>query len=226
MIYCPKCDIVIRGQKICCPLCRGKTAEVSKDKPVSEMADKEAFPVIERKISSVTFIKIVTFLFLTLEICFGVVYKMTDGAPWVGLVMLGIVVGWIDVLGAMYVRGNIIKLITVEAYVAIGVNIFVDYMTNLHGWSFAWVIPAILLGLLIVTIAIATVTGLRYNEYIQYLAYNTVVTLLQLIPIRMEINPLILPALISIAIYLILMAAVFVFRSRELKTALDRRFSV
>ena len=32
MTYCPKCDIVIRGEKQCCPLCQGKTADVPQGK--------------------------------------------------------------------------------------------------------------------------------------------------------------------------------------------------
>ncbi|MBO5551696.1 MAG: hypothetical protein J5966_07030 [Lachnospiraceae bacterium] len=227
MNYCPKCRIVIRGEKSCCPLCQGKVTGVPKDFIVPESAKYEAFPVIERKISSVTFIKIVTFVFLALEICFGLVNWMLRGdAPWVELVMLGIFVGWLDVLGMMYVRGNIIKLLTVEAYVSIAVNCYVDHMTGLHGWSYAWVMPFVLLGLGLLTMLISTVSGMRRSEYVQYFVINAAVSLLQLIPISREINPVPLPALIVIAFYLILLAGVLVFRYRDLKTSLARRFNV
>ena len=227
MNYCPKCEIVIRGEKSCCPLCQGKITAVPEDFSVPESAKFEAFPVIERKISSVTFIKIVTFLFLALEICFGLVnWMLGEDAPWVGLVMLGTFVGWLDVLGMMYVRGNLIKLLTVEGYVSIAVNCYVDHMTGLHGWSYAWVVPFVLLGLGLLTILISTASGMRRSEYVQYFAINAGVSLLQLIPISHNINPVPLPALIIIALYLILLAGLLVFRSRDLKTSLARRFNV
>ena len=227
MRYCPKCDIVIRGEKRCCPLCQGKITGVPDTRDISGIPETEAFPVLERRISSVTFMKLLTFLFLALEICFTLTdWMLKDNTLWPRLVMLGIFVGWLDVIAAMYLRGNIIKLLTVETYVAIIINCYVDHMTRLHGWSYAWVAPTLFLGLLGATLIIANVTGLRHNEYVSYLALDAAVSLLQLIPIKYEINPVPLPALIVIGCYLILMSALLVFRFRDLKTALERRFSV
>ena len=203
MNYCPKCDIVIRGNKRCCPLCQGKTAEVPETKEIQETSRIEAFPVIERRITSVTFIKIMTFLFLTLEICFGAVH----------------------ILVVMYLRSNILKLLTAEAYVAIAVDIFVDHMTNMHGWSFAWVTPFILLGLGLITLLIAYVTKLRASEYVQYIALNTGAALLQFVPIHYGLNPVVIPAITITACYLILMAGVLVFQYNDLKASLGRRFN-
>ncbi len=226
MTYCPKCDIVIRGKKQCCPLCLGKIAEVPEGKEIPEMAGVDAFPVIEHRISSVTFMKIATFLFLTLEISFGAVYWLLGfDARWVVLVMLGIFAGWLDVLVVMYLRSNILKLITAEGYVAIAVDILVDQMTNMHGWSFAWVVPSILLGLGLITLLIAHLTKLRASEYVQYIALNTLAALLQFIPIHYELNPLVMPAIIVAACYLVLMAGVLVFQYNDLKAALGRRFN-
>ncbi|MBQ7583523.1 MAG: hypothetical protein IJT24_02835 [Lachnospiraceae bacterium] len=226
MTYCPKCDIIIRGKKLCCPLCQGKTAEAPEGCELPEMAAVEAFPVIEHRISSVTVFKIMTFLFLTLEICFAAVHWLLGpDALWVSLVMLGILVGWLDILVVLYVRSNIIKLLTVEGYVAIAVDIFIDHMTDMHGWSFAWVVPSILFALGLLTLIIALVTRLRTSEYVQYIALNAGASLLQFIPIRLGLNPISLPAIVVAACYLILMAGVLVFQYNDLKTALGRRFN-
>lgn len=226
MTYCPKCDIVIRGDKQCCPLCQGKTADVPQGKSIPEMAGTEAFPVLERGISSFTLAKIITFLFLTLEISFGAVWWLLGKeSQWVVFVMVGIFVGWLDFLWVMYLRSNIIKLLTAEAYVAIAVVTFVDHMTNMHGWSYAWVTPFILLGLGIITILIAFATKLRVSEFVQYIALNTIASLLQFIPIHYGLNPVVLPAIIITACYLILMAGVLVFQYNDLKAALGRRFN-
>lgn len=226
MNYCPKCDIIIRGNKICCPLCQGRTGDVPDGKEIPELGRTEAFPVIERRISSVTFMKLATFLFLALEIAFGAVHWILGpDAHWVSLVMLGIMVGWLDIFVLMYLRSNIMKLLTFESYVAIAVNIYVDYMTNMHGWSFAWVTPFMLLGIGFMTLIIAYVTKLRPSEYVTYIVFDTVMALLQFIPIHYGLNPVVLPAIIVAAVYLVLMAAVFVFQYNDLKAALGRRFN-
>ncbi len=226
MNYCPKCDIVIRGDKICCPLCQGKTAEPPEGKFIPEMAGIEAFPVIERRISTVTVIRLATFLFLTLEISFGAVcWLLGPESHWAGIVMLGIFVGWLDILVLRYLRSNILKLLTVEFYVAIAVNIYVDKMTNMHGWSLAWVTPFVLLATGLTTLIVAYVTRLRPSEYVTYIVFDTVMALLQFIPIRAGLNPVVLPAIIIAAFYLVLMAGVVVFQYNDLKAALGRRFN-
>ncbi len=205
----------------------GQISDVPDDVQVPETAGIKAFPVIEHRISSFTFIRIATFVFLALEISFGALQRLLpEDMPWVGLTMLGIFVGWLDVLVVMYIRSNIIKLLTVEAYVAVAVNIYVDHMTGLHGWSYSWVVPALLLGLGVITVAIALLTNLRPSEYVTYIVVNTAASLLQYIPIRLGLNPLELPAVIVTTVYLIFMAGMIVFRFRDLKTALGRRFSV
>ncbi|MBR1524732.1 MAG: hypothetical protein IJ641_09815, partial [Lachnospiraceae bacterium] len=69
-------------------------------------------------------------------------------------------------------------------------------------------------------------SGIRRSEYMQYFAINAAASLLQLIPIKYDMNPVPLPALIIIACYLILLAGLLVFRYKDLKTSLERRFNV
>ena len=227
MNYCPKCNIVIRGNKACCPMCQGKVTDVPPEAVVSDVAGEDAFPVIEKRVSSITFIKIVTFVFIALEISLWLANRIAgEYAPWITLVMLGVLVAWIDVLVTTYIRNNVIKVLTVETYAAIIVNVYVDYMTGRYGWALAWVVPSLLVGLGIATIITAHAVKLRPNEYITYIVYDAAVALLQLIPIRLGQNTFEIPALASIAGYMILMAALLIFRSRDLRTGLSRRFNV
>lgn len=227
MNYCPRCDIVIRGHKECCPLCEGKVKDVPLDIEVSSNAKTDAFPVIERKVSSVTFIKIITFAFVALEICgFMTQIAVNKDMAWLNLAMIGLVVAWVDVLVTMYLRNNLLKVVTVEAYVAIVVNIVVDYLTHMHGWSVTWVVPSMLFGLLLSTFTFAYFRQLRPNEYLSYIAFDSIVALCQLIFIRRGSNWFIYPAIICITLYLISMAGIVIFRYKDLVSALQRRFNV
>ncbi len=221
MQYCRKCKVKIRGVKECCPLCNGTLNEVPGDPDF-------AFPVLEkRKISNITFLKMCTFLFIASEIIFGTVNIMTEGRySFIGVVMLGIFVAWIDVIATMYLRNNLIKVITFEVYVAIVVDFYIDYHTGFHRWSIHWMIPMTLIALALVTIITATVLRLRLDEYILYIVMDFLLSLLQIPGIRHGINIFPWPAVVSIMFYMILIAALVIFRFRDLKNASEKMFNI
>lgn len=221
MQVCNKCNIRIRGRKECCPLCQGKLNETEGDENL-------AFPILEkRKITSITFLKVCTFISLVALIVFGTVNIMTAGAfPFIGPVILGVIVAWIDIVATMYLRNNIIKVITFEVVVAIVVDLYVDLRTGFYGWSVNWMIPMTLIGLAIATIITATIMGLRLDEYILYIVFDFVMALLQIICIRNGMNTLPWPAASSIMFYLILIAALVIFRFRDLKNASEKMFNI
>ena len=221
MQVCNKCNIKIRGKKECCPLCQGKLSNV-------EGSENPAFPILEkRRVTSVTFFKICTFIFITLEIIFGTINIMTEGKfSFIGPIMLGALVAWIDIYATMYLRNNLIKVITFEVLVAIVVDYYIDVKTGFHGWSVNWMIPMTLIGLAIVTIATALILKLRLDEYILYIVFDFIMALLQIIAIRNGMNSLPWPAASSIMFYLILIAALVIFRFRDLKNASEKMFNI
>lgn len=211
----------IRGRKECCPLCQGRLKEVEGD-------DNPSFPILEkRKISNITFLKMCTFLFIASEIIFGAINIMTKGEfSFIGPVMLGLFVGWIDVIATMYLRNNLIKVITFEVVVAIVVDLYIDIKTGFHGWSVNWMIPMTLIGLAIATNIIAWVLKLRLDEYILYIVLDFVMALVQIIFIRNGMNTFPWPAVASIITYMILIAALVIFRFRDLKNASEKMFNI
>lgn len=221
MQICPKCKIQIRGRKSCCPLCQSSLKE-------TEGELSPAFPTLKRKkISNITFIKMCTFLFVALEIVFITINIMTHSAyPAIGPVMLGLLVGWITILTTMYLRNNLLKVITWEVIVAIVVDVYIDIKTGFKGWSVNWMIPLTLIALAIATIVIAHVLKLRLDEYILYIVMDIVMALLQIIFIKNGRNTFPWPAVISIMAYLILLAAVLIFRFRDLKNASEKMFNM
>ena len=221
MQYCRKCKVKIRGRKECCPLCQSQLQE-------TEGNENPAFPTLEkRKISNITFLKVCTFIFIASEIIFGTINIMTNGVySFIGPVMLGIFVAWIDVIATMYLRNNLIKVLTFEALVAIVVDYYVDLKTNFHGWSVQWMIPMTFIGLAIATIVIAKVQKLRLDEYILYIVFDFVISLFQIIFIKNGMNTVPWPAVVSIMFYMILLAALVIFRFRDLKNASEKMFNI
>lgn len=221
MQYCPKCKVSIRGEKSCCPLCQGKIKEIDDN-------INDPFPTLKKKkISNITFVKVVTFIFIALEIIFEALNIQTKNLyPFIGITMLGIFVAWITALTTMYLRNNLIKVITWEVFVAIVVDIYIDLKTGFHGWSVEWMVPATLTGLAIATFIIAKIVKLRLDEYILYLVLDLIMALLQIIFIRNGMNQFTWPAVISIMVYLIMITGLVIFRFRDLKNASQKVFNM
>lgn len=223
MLYCAKCKIYIRGSKTRCPLCEGKLTGTPED---------PAFPTLKRSgVSSFSILRVSTFVFLVLEIVMGAVWFLSSHElkvrlPWVPLVMLGGVVGWVDLVLAMYLRNNVMKIITVQAYVAMIIDFAIDRMTGFLGWSYTWMIPMTFLGLAAATFGIGMGAKLRLEDYVIYLLIDTVFCMLQLIPVIGNWSSFLWPSVICMALYLIMAAGTVVFRFRALKNASAKYFNV
>ena len=220
MQYCPKCKVTIRGKKSCCPLCQGKIRE-------EEGEINAPFPTLKKKkLTNVTFLKVVTFIFIASEIIFGTINIQTHNEySFIGVTMLGIFVAWITALTTMYLRNNLIKVITWEVLVAIVVDIYIDVKTGFHAWSVNWMVPGTLIGLAIATFIIAGVLKLRLDEFILYLVLDLLMALCQIIFIMNGMNTFTWPAVISIMVFLIMISGLVVFRFIDLKHASSKFFN-
>ncbi|SEL49806.1 MULTISPECIES: DUF6320 domain-containing protein [unclassified Butyrivibrio] len=239
MHYCPKCKIVIRGNKTCCPLCEGKILGRSDvlrtgiDERMYDIDDfseepDEPYPTLpERKINGVTFVKICTFL-LAIIIVLGITlkYLFGDMVTWVGMVILGSVVLWLDILAIMRYRYNILKVLAVEVLVAIIVDYYIDKVTGFHGWSVIWMIPFCLVGHSIASWIIAKFMKLRIEEYIIYIVFDAVLAFSQAYFIWSGENTYPYAAVFVMAAFAIAVAALLLFRFRELSSATQRMFNV
>jgi hypothetical protein len=142
----------------------------------------------------------------------------TDSS-WPGVVITASFVVWVDMVVAIMLRGNILKLVTFEAYAVMLISYCTDRVFGNRGWDIAWTIPMTLIALLCFTILIGIVTRAHLEDYVNYLIFDFVVAMIQLIPIIRETNIFMWPAVICVALYLILAAAIILFRFRDLKNA-------
>ncbi len=239
MYYCPKCKILIRGNKTCCPLCEGKIldrqnvlrmgidAEMYDIDDIEDEED-EPYPVLpERKISGITFVKLCTFL-LAVTIVMGVAlrYLFGDMFNWTGMVILGSIVLWLDILAIMRYRYNVLKVLAVEVLVVIIVDYYIDKVTGFYGWSIIWMIPFCLVGHSIITWIVSKAMKLRFEEYIIYIVLDAVLAFAQAYFIWTGENTLPYAAVFVMAAFAIALVALFLFRFRELRSATHRLFNV
>ncbi len=211
MQYCGKCKIKIRGNKICCPLCRGN---------LTGEPENPCFPKASRKKRGVvTFFKIAVFTGVILEV---LLFMLSYFIGWhfvMNVMMISIPLVLLDIAIALYFRSNLIRLITVQTYIGMIVVLLFDIFTAGINWASAFVIPGMFVCLAIATIIIGEVSRLRLNDYVIYLVFDSGCSFLQLIPIHTGLNSFPAPAVISMGIMFILGAFVIIFRFRDLKNA-------
>jgi len=220
MQYCPKCRVSIRGNKKVCPLCQKKL-----EPGQIETGNFPVFP--ERKISSVTFMKILTFLlaaFYIITWMVGFMFPETDAVMRICQISAFFI--WGDVFVINYYKYNVLKTITVEAFIVILAVLISDLITGWHRWSVTWVVPSILLAVLLATHIVSRVSKLHADEFIAYLMVDSLIALLQLIFIRLGMNWFPIPAIIVVTLYLLMDAAVVIFGFGDLMTAIARRLNI
>ena len=212
MQECKKCKITIRGNKRCCPLCQGRLSGEPED---------PAFPNIKRMpLTAVAVFKIAAFIAILAEIALGMLCFVNGGwIPGVEIAMIIIVFAIADLNVALYFKGNLIKLITVQSYIIMLAVYILDRRFGSIGWSLSWVIPIMFIALMITTLIIARAAGLFLRDIMLYVVFDVFACSLQAIPIRNGINPFPWPAAISIALMLAIAAFVIIFRFNDLKNA-------
>jgi len=222
MQYCPKCKININGYKKACPLCQGKL----KGEP-----EYPIFPIQKKHVSRVSIIRIMTFIFAVFEIVMISLHYLLrheigadDG--WMKFVMLIGFIAWADIVMVIILRNNILKVVTYEIYILMLYTLGIDYFTGKHGWSISWTLPCMFIFIGIFTLIAGKITKAEIEDYVYYLVFDIVLSQLQWIPIIREMNKFTWPAIISVTFYLIMAAAILVFKTRELKNASAKMWNV
>ena len=212
MQYCQKCNIHIRGNKRCCPLCQGK---------LSGEGSSAVFPVLpQKKVGQVTFLRICIFIALISEIVLLAIFRLTNyQAGWTGVAMASVLLALIDIILAVYYHGNVLKLIALEFFVAmLAAWLYDRYLGNI-GWSLSYFIPIGFLLYPFVIILVAKLINRSVTDYIIYLVIGGLFSFLQIIPLQTGRTAFPVLAVVSIAASAVILAFLFVFRFRAVKLA-------
>ena len=220
MQYCPNCKVQIRGIKARCPLCQRELPDAG----TSLVHDDDPFVHLPSpKVSFMGMMHIVAFFCVSAEILFGAAEVITGFRNgWIAAAMLGVAVGWIDFRIAAYYRNNPIRMVTTQTYIVMAVCLAAAALTHSGNWAVSWVVPGLFCMLAFLTFALAKGQKMQLQEYILYPAFDMLMCLLQSIPIALGRNPVIAPAVISIALMLILISSLVIFRGRMLREAAEK----
>ena len=165
-------------------------------------------------------IRVVTFICVSLEILLGA-FEIISGftAGWIFGFMAIILLAGADFQVAVYYRNNLIRMLTTQGYIIMAALLIVARLTRSGSWAVSWVVPSMFLMLIVVTFAAAKLQQMELQEFILYPAFDVLMSLLQIIPIALGNNKNIAPAVLSIALMLILVSSLVIFRGDMLKDA-------
>ena len=232
MQYCPNCKVKIRGNKAHCPLCErelvnvavdmGADAESSADGREKVMEDDPFVRLPSPRVSFMLMVRTVTFVCVTLEILLGAAQIISGSSGWLLAIMLFILLGWIDFQAALYYRNNLIRMLTTQAYIIMGICLLIAAYTRTGSWAVSWVVPIMFGILIVVTFGAAKLQGMDLHEYILYPVFDVLMSMLQIIPVALGRNPVRAPAVLCISMMLILASSFLIFRGRMLRDAAEK----
>ena len=219
MLYCPQCRLQITGAPRRCPLCGGELTGTGD-------AQAEVFPTLAAQRHRMRlFVRIVSFLALAAAaVCLLVNLLYPSETWWAGYAAAGIGSGWLLLVFALQRRRNVPKTIlwltTLGGLLCVGW----DLATGWRGWSVTWLIPILCTAAQLALIVLPRLLRLRFSDYIFYLAADLFFSVLPAIfYLTGLLQGSVLPSLICSCAGAISLAALAVFRGRELAWEFSRR---
>lgn len=218
MKHCANCAVDIEGSWQTCPLCAT---------PTTGEATRSTFPAIplnfsRRRVLKTLFISSIAIILgsFAAQLLFD---REPAGFGALRSVWLGISAMWLVVLISIRKRRNVAKNI-VYLVVLVGlVCVYWDYLTGWHGWSLSYAIPIIVGSSIIALLITVRVMRMEVGEYI---VYSGLTVLFGLIPIIFLVfgwvtDPL--PSAMCVALSVIALVVLQVYRGAEVRHELAKR---
>ena len=142
---------------------------------------------------------------------------------WPLLLTFGLVSIWFDLIFLVQKRFHIPKKIVWQVVILSLLSIFWDWKIGWIGWSITYVIPTLCLVAMIIMYSIAIIMKLSTRDYITYVFINALFGIIPIIFILFELVEVTYPSIISIAVSVIFLAAIFTLQGKSIISELDKR---
>lgn len=132
---------------------------------------------------------------------------------------------WLLSAMAFYKRHNLLKSAMWQLVILTNVCVLWDVMTGWKGWSVTFIYPIMSVFTLLVMLGITKIYKREAAEYMIYVLMAAMYGLL--LPILFIITGLVhlvVPSMVSVAVSMILLAALAIFRGKEMQDELEKKF--
>ncbi|NLM06796.1 MAG: hypothetical protein GX219_07750 [Tissierellia bacterium] len=217
MRECKSCRVKIKGIRDTCPLCHNK---IDTEIPPSH----SPFPTIPLRYKKNLAIKLLIFISLTvIIISFSVYYIFPSETNWPLLVLFGVMSMWMVTYVIVRKTHNLAKAITFLILIVSFLLIFWDKQTGDRGWAVTYAIPILNISAIISMFVTVRIVKLAVEDYILYFVASCFFGLAPFffVLFRELENPV--PSVISIALSLIMLVALAIFRGREMWDVIKKK---
>lgn len=219
MQHCNHCNVDIRNPKEQCPLCGNKLAPLEDNLEI-----KKIFPVIPSYLKSHLTLRILILISIILVVfSFSLYIIFPTKMNWPLLLTFGLVSIWLDLYFLVQKRFHIPKKIMWQVLILSLLSIFWDWKIGWIGWSITYVIPILCLVAMIIMYSIAIIMKLSTRDYITYVFINALFGIIPIIFVLFQLVDVIYPSIISIAVSVIFLAAIFILQGKSIISELDKR---
>lgn len=218
MNHCSHCKVYIRDNKDKCVLC-GNKVQIEGDKLKTSF-----FPKIPPFYDSNMAMKIMAFISLSaIVISFAVNMIFPSNINWPLLVVFGLLSVWLGLFVIIKRRYHIPKKVIMQVVILALLSVFWDWETGWRGWSTTYVIPILIVSAMVIMYVTAKILKLSTRDYITYCLIDGFFGIVPVIFIVFKWVDVVYPSIISIAVSLISLAAIFIFQGEAIKLELNKR---
>ncbi|MCC2252837.1 DUF6320 domain-containing protein [Ruminococcus sp. CLA-AA-H200] len=159
-------------------------------------------------------------------ICWMLNYLLTPGQWWAGYATAGIFCTWLLIMVGFKKRKNPLKNGMWQLMIVSVGSVLWDVFTGWQGWSADYVIPLAALVNLFSMVIISAVCRLEDAEYLFYLVQAGVCGLIPFILLAAGAADARLPSILCSGISLLFLAGIVIFRWKDLKREVQKKFRV
>lgn len=224
-IRCLHCDVVIRGDKLRCPLCGNSLPGTSDVLQLDHPED--VFPYIEAEFKSHLAMRILVFIsIVTVIVSFAISRFFVSNFNWPLLILLGIGSMWLIASNVLRKRRSIAKVLTWQVTILSILALVWDRVIGWQGWSLDFAIPIICTAATAAMFVIAQVKHLEAKEYVVYLSLTALFGLFPLLFLLFGWVAIVFPSIISVVINLIMLVAILIFQWEAIRSELTKRLHI
>ncbi len=222
MILCKQCKVYIRDKKTECPLCGNILVD-----DINSIEGDDVYPLIPPAYEKHLVIRILLFISIVAIVISYIIHKLfPTSVNWPMLVLLGLLSTWLSITDALRKRHNITKSIMWQVIIVSSLSIFWDWKIGWKGWSFDFAIPILCIAAMIVMYVTAKVMRLSVVNYIAYFLLGGLFGIIPVLFILLDLVTVDIPSIISVAVSIIFLSAILIFKGDNIKQELQKRMHI
>lgn len=222
MQYCNHCQVYIREHEERCALCRNTLPDYN-----IEEKKGEYFPIIRPYYKKHLAIRIMIFIsIVSTVLSFAINMIFPSNINWPILFLFGLISTWLGLISVVQRRYHIPKKIIRQVVIVSLLSIFWDWKIGWSGWSLDYVIPIVCIAAMGIMYVTAKIMRLSISDYITYSLIDGLFGIIPLLFILFDWVKVKYPSIISVAISIISLSAIFIFHGEDMKSEMDKRMHI